>query len=152
MNTQRLTALLTRLPRTANFLGVFARDEIPSITFPCCFVVNTDISCGIGEHWVAVWCEGRSGKIEFFDSLAKGASHYGIPIAPHVSNCIRLQSSVSSVCGQYCVYFLYLRSLSKSMHEIVGGFSSWDFDWNDYQVAKWVGKLVGKSRVHGLAG
>ena len=34
------------------FIGVFARDELPEeLTYPCCFVLNTQNRSEKGEHW-----------------------------------------------------------------------------------------------------
>jgi hypothetical protein len=39
----------------SGFLGVFPRDKIPLIKFyPACFVLNTDPSYKIGEHWLGI--------------------------------------------------------------------------------------------------
>ena len=38
------------------FLGRFPADIIPEIlTFPCCWIWNTDEQNENGKHWVAVW-------------------------------------------------------------------------------------------------
>ena len=37
-------------------------------------------------------------------------------------NKIQLQSAFSSVCGQYCIYFLYHRCSKRSMSSIINSF------------------------------
>lgn len=97
--------------KDSNFLGVFPIDLIPlsAMKFPCCLVVNTQDSKREGLHWVAVMkTENRLGV--YFDS-------FGYPPLPEIGelfdNCIdyqfndtRLQSSLSTVCGQYVIFAL----------------------------------------------
>ena len=96
-----------------NFLGVFPIDLIPmtALKFPCCLVVNTKPQDHKGEHWVAiVKTEDRKGI--YFDSF--GMPPYNLPeVGDVLENCTewtfnntRLQSSFSTVCGQYVLFFL----------------------------------------------
>ena len=61
------------------FLGVFAKDTIPKVIpnrKPVFYIVNTDVACGPGKHWVAFYYPAR-GRPEFFDSLGKRPIDYG---------------------------------------------------------------------------
>lgn len=111
-------------------LGVFAADRIPSlrtivrrtpVNQRCCFVVNTDPAHLPGKHWLAFMASHRgstgSVSVDYFDS-------YGLPLEtyqhvyaacqrkgwPQFRLCNRdmLQDVHSSLCGYYCVLFLYL--------------------------------------------
>lgn len=94
-----------------NFLGVFPIDLIPTtaLKFPCCLVINTKPSTHPGEHWVAVVKTEENNGI-YFDSY--GSSTYNLPeIGELFETCIdwsynsvRLQSSYSTVCGQYTIF------------------------------------------------
>jgi len=86
-----------------------------------CFVLNTDLNDSPGEHWLAFFFSGTTHKLEYFDS-------FGFPISmyPHVHAaldscgltqiCVRvntlgmLHATTSTVCGHYCVAFLYWRA------------------------------------------
>ncbi len=143
MNSIQIEHALERLikPSFANFLGVFSHDLIPplhSITsFPARFVANTDDSNAPGEHWLAFYYE-NANHLEFVDSFAFPSDLYNINLTPTISNTRRIQSYTSTVCGQYCIYFLYQRSLALSFYHIILSFHSFDFNWNDHQVAHFV--------------
>ena len=82
MNTTQLDNILTRiLPKTkVNYLGIFAQDEIPtnlkSITYPACFIANTDPCSKPGSHWVAFFLSSPS-KIDFFEGYGLWFEGYG---------------------------------------------------------------------------
>jgi len=138
MRTEEIESVLVRLiPRKHKFLGVFAADEIPHVTtFPSCCVLNTDPSRLPGTHWVAVYyCSRRS--VEFFDSYGMHPTAYKLPIHPTIWNKLPLQSIRSSLCGQYCSYYLYHRARGYSLHRIVRRFSPSQPLANDCKVYRW---------------
>ena len=53
MYENTISKILSSDPITSKiFIGVFARDEIPTkFTTPCCFVVNTHPRSLPGQHW-----------------------------------------------------------------------------------------------------
>ena len=69
-------------------------------------------------------------KGEFFDSYGKHPIHYNKHFLDFMNrnaveweqNKIQLQRAFSTVCGQYCIYFLYLRCRKRSMPSIVNSF------------------------------
>lgn len=89
------------------FLGVFAADEFPSKRG--CFILNTDVAGLPGKHWVAVINLPK--KQLFFDSYGRGASFYHNKLWKAFSNFrpskMRLQSRTSTVCGDWCLLFLF---------------------------------------------
>ena len=105
--------------------------------------MNTDPASKPGSHWVALYVDSyRRG--EYFDS-------YGMPpkipalLAFLKRNCDtwqynerRVQGLFSSVCGQFCVYFLLNRAGGTPMEEILARFSPEDFEENDFLVTEWV--------------
>ena len=133
--------MATILPKDkVNFLGVFARDEIPgkSELYPACYVANTDPSSEPGTHWVAFFLESPT-KCEFFDSYGLHPRAYGFSQQITSYNHTQLQTIHSTVCGHYCILFLYSRSLCSCA--IATLFSKTNLDWNDKQVTKWVNSL-----------
>lgn len=128
MNSLELLNALSRLP--VRTVGVFPADQIPVVwEKPCALVFNTDDSTKQGSHWVAVYVD-RYGAGIFFDS-------YGLPpaIPQHVDrlrrnchiydwNIQQLQSIDSSVCGHYCIDFLFYMSSGYSMDHFCTLFSS----------------------------
>jgi len=107
-----------------HFLGVFALDQIPSSFshYPCAYVANTDPSSRKGQHWVAFYHHSPT-RLEFFDSYGQPPQSYNFPFPSHITslkyNSYPLQSMISSVCGQYCIYFLYHRSHQSTLARIV---------------------------------
>ena len=135
MNTAQLDSVLRRiLPRSkVNFLGVFARDHVPTTihNYPACFVANTDPSSKPGEHWVAFYLTTPQ-KIDFFDSYGFHPRAYGFTLPVTSYNHTQYQSLKSNVCGQYCILYLYSRTLCRCSSKLA---------WNDSKVAKWVRSL-----------
>lgn len=115
MDTAEIYSHLHHLP--VQSFGVYASDCLPiKITPSSVIIVNNDPHTKRGTHWVAFFLD-WDGKLEYFDS-------YGQPptVADHIkfirrnSCCYRynttpLQSDYSSVCGHYCLTYLYFRSL-----------------------------------------
>ena len=115
-----------RLPVT--FYGAFPANKLPSILLndssipplclstlneskAACCILNTDPSFRKGLHWVAVYREPNC-PLEFFDSFAFSPATYGFHFpASSISNQITLQASPSAYCGEYCIFFIYLRSV-----------------------------------------
>ena len=96
-------------------LGCFPSDKLPTPKkLPFGLVVNTDPSTEEGTHWLAVWVDSE-GRGEYFDS-------YGREPLEVIKNYLdkhsrswqcalttALQGHLTAVCGQYCVYFLYMK-------------------------------------------
>ena len=147
MNTFQLTQVLTKDPVTSeSFSGVYACDQLSSIEineYPKSFVVNTDPMVLPGTHWIAIYFNEQM-KGEFFDSYGNQPIHYNKHFLDFMNrnavewqhNKIQLQSAFSTVCGQYCIYFLYHRR-KRSMSSIVNSFVN-DKLYNDQLVYDFV--------------
>jgi len=113
MNTRQIDSILRSDPYAESvFRGVFARDKSPQkVGWPAALVWNLDTSKSPGSHWVALYINPH-GRGYYFDS-------YGLPPLYKKfenllnRNCLwwnfnraTLQAPFSTVCGQYCVYFL----------------------------------------------
>lgn len=115
MDSKLIYRILTNDKRVKelNFLGVYPLDLIPinALNHPCCLVVNTKPSNHPGEHWVCI-VKTEENKGIYFDSF--GYPPYNLPeIGTVLDSCVewsfndtRLQSTFSTVCGQYCIFFL----------------------------------------------
>lgn len=98
------------------WLGTFARDEIPDLQHeqrPCALVFNTDMSSGPGEHWLALFAE-KDKKVEMFDSYGLPPTLYSFSDNDFRSSSRTIQALGTSVCGHYCLLFLYLRAHANS--------------------------------------
>lgn len=106
-----------------NHIGVFASDCLPSYILPStAIVVNTDPHTESGEHWVVLYLDqeaksnARERCIEYFDSF--GRPPYQADFQkflrhnshrPFKYNKYRIQGFNTSVCGHYCLTYLYCR-------------------------------------------
>ena len=146
MNSREiLTCLKSDNNIKQQLLGVFPRDKLPKIVLlPAALVVNSDPATKPGMHWLSIYIS-PDGKGEYFDS-------YGLrPWLPSIikylnKNCkdwmwssVRLQAPYSSVCGQYCIFFLHHRCKGYTMSEITNQFSNNLVD-NDTMVCQFVNK------------
>ena len=103
------------------WLGVFARDELPDLMHmqrPFALVFNTDPHDKPGQHRLAI--SGPSdGPLEFFfDSFNMPPCYYGFSTSL-VYSCISLQSFSSALCGNYAIYFIYLRWRNFTFNKII---------------------------------
>ena len=129
------------------FLGVFAADELPSefdvSNKPRCLIANTDPSSEVGSHWVAFYIIPFSKRYEFFDSYAIHPLIYfpNLKNNPSMINPLSLQRLNSSVCGQYCIYYLYLRMLGhQNLTSILRSFDHYSHP--DQIVKSFVDRLI----------
>lgn len=139
MNSSEIDTYLKHLP--VNSSGVYASDHLPlRLPSSSALVVNTDPHTKSGTHWIAIFLD-ANGKMEYMDSFGQP------PLIPdHIkfirrnSCCYRynvqpLQSYGTSVCGQYCLVYLYLRSHGYAMKDFTTLFSE-DVNKNDLIVDK----------------
>ena len=141
MNTQQLVRLAESCAKIyPTFLGVFASDRLPSrIPLPCSLIANLDTSEEDGSHWVCFHFP-TNGLPEYMDSYGidaldsfKRFMNYNYRCNSHV-----LQNPFSAVCGQYCLYYLYQRTLVSSMDSILANFRKDDYEFNDTLVNEFV--------------
>ena len=92
---------------------MFSIDLIPlsALEYPCCLVVNTKPHNHPGEHWVAIYKSEENIGV-YFDSYGYPPSNL-TEIARVLDSCkdwtfsdVPLQTFYSSVCGQYCIFFI----------------------------------------------
>lgn len=111
-----------------SFIGVYAADQIPKIIdcYPVSLIANIDPISLPGQHWVAFYLRSQN-DFEFFDSFALPISIY-----THLSHSLTgacthyctypIQSMRSTLCGQYCIYFLLNRARGQSFSNILASF------------------------------
>ena len=82
-----------------------------------------------GPHWIAIYFNEQM-KGEYFHSYGKDPIHYNKHFLDFMNrnavewehNKTQLQSAFSTVCGQYCIYFLYHHCRKRTMSSIVKSF------------------------------
>lgn len=108
------------------FLGVFSSDTVPIkslTTFPYTVIINTDESGKPGKHWIAMHKDimqkgwyfdsfGAPPKLPEFLAIMDSCSDWSY-------NSVQIQSGLSTVCGQYCLFFITHCARGYSMEEIV---------------------------------
>lgn len=136
MNNTTITRLLHTHRQTRElFKGVYASDQIP-VSKPqyktACYVLNLDPIRLPGSHWVAVYLN-PLGINEYFDSYGLKPSLQSIlkllgPI--YRFNAEQIQSPLTTVCGQYCIFYVWNKSLGIDMESMISIFSN-DYPSND---------------------
>lgn len=130
MNSRQILTCMKQdtLTRDA-FRGVFASDLIAKHGKfiqgqDNSYVCNTGDSATKGEHWIAIYINSK-GVGEYFDS-------YGLSPLRVFSDFLKdnsstwtkcnetaLQSPLSTVCGQYCIYWLHCKGQGYSSQTII---------------------------------
>jgi hypothetical protein len=107
------------------------------------YIVNTD--CGSGRHWVTMYV--TDNIIEFFDSFGRPpkflqTGHMFMQAIKATGKTLivtskRFQHNTSSVCGWYCLAYIYVRIRMDSVHRFYNMFSQ-DKHRNDQIVVSMV--------------
>jgi hypothetical protein len=138
MNSLELKIFATRDAYTKkSFLGVFARDELPSniIKYPASLILNNEKKNQPGEHWIALFI--TKNNCYFFDSFGNRPQYYRLYSylkkfsKKIIYNNQVIQDYDSHYCGHYCLYFLFLKSRGFGLDHIKRLFSKTDKNFND---------------------
>ena len=117
MNNWEISTLMRTHPSTRSmFGGVYAKNTLPSVARdrkPVGYIVNTEEDWKMGEHWICLYFP-LNGLPEYFDSFNfKPLAEFEFILGntyrlPH-SRIPSLQNYNTTVCGQYCLYYLCMR-------------------------------------------
>jgi len=128
------------------FLGVYSANNLPkrlqngqSLIFNCC---NSNLP---GKHWLCLY-QNSPDVLEMFDSFGNSPTVYGLnEKLPYSKICIynhkQLQGWSSSVCGVYCLFYLYYKTRDFPVDKIVNSGFSNDYNQNDCNVVEYVKQL-----------
>lgn len=141
MDSRQLDRALLGNPITRQYhRGVFPADKISKLDpLPGCCIINTDVSSKDGSHWIAAFQE-QADHVETFDSFGKSFSFYKInyfDLYRVVKQTHQLQADTSTVCGQYCLFFLLRRCSGEKYKDIVHLFTENQHS-NDEMVCQYV--------------
>lgn len=128
--------------------GVLPADRVPDRIpgRPIGYIVNTDPSTLPGRHWVAFHFPADSKQPAiFWDSYGRGPNSYNASFTDFLNknseqwtyNKRTLQGAYSTVCGQYCVYFLLKMARHVPLSNIVAVFSH-DKKHNDFMINQFI--------------
>lgn len=136
-----LECILRNLP---DFLGCFSQDMLESLrirSLPTSLIVNLDSSQEPGSHWIALII--RKKTLEIFDSFGLNFHKWPRVLPRKLFNFLHrfalrrrvfisrdIQSVTSTLCGFYCIYFLYNR-LKFSFRDCTNHFSVTNLNIND---------------------
>ena len=121
LHAGKIECLVSRLVDNVRWLGVFARDELPEFTReirPWCLILNTDPKDKPGTHWLALYAPLAS-RFELFDLFGFSPIMYRLDVLDPLHSSYSFQSPSTSVCGQYCIVYIYLCSHNYSLYDIV---------------------------------
>jgi len=144
MNTVELLKIL-RSDSILNeqMVGVFACDKIPRKSHKnACFISNTQTSTEPGEHWVCFYTNDEN-VFTYFDSYGRNPfenenfKRFLKTAKSFIANNTRCQGDLSSCCGQYCIFYLALRSRNFTHSEIMDCLHN-NYNENDRFVTEWV--------------
>lgn len=126
------------------FVGVFAADTLPNKEYPGAYVCNTDPASLPGQHWIAFFLP-RPGIVQSFDSFGKNPGEYSNYIKSWlgkdelVYSKKTFQTKDSVVCGNYCLFFILLRSYHVSYSDFISILSD-NKNINDRFIHKFINK------------
>lgn len=151
MNTLDITRALAdnKVTKTV-FRGVFPADTLPRLNvtdrvdlLPAAYVANCSNAVDNGSHWIAFYRE-KPDVIEIFDSYGKPVDTYNknlLSIIPEgtaiVQQSQQLQQTESTVCGQYCLFFILKRAFGISYKQLIHLFTD-NLLTNDKMVCQFV--------------
>lgn len=150
MNNFELKEILQSHPITKNtFVSVHSADTLPKCARkqkPCAYIANTDISSGEGEHWVCFYFP-KNSIPEYFDSYGSmpRKSFEEFLNGRYIKNVKFIQHPLSTVCGQYTIFYIYHRCLGYSIFDIINMFDETDNLGNDKIVNNFIKRKFGKN-------
>ena len=127
------------------FRGVYSADKLPVLNDfpePYALIANTEDSNGRGAHWIAFYKTSGS-SMETFDSYGKKVEEYNSNLRDMtrgcdiLQQCQQLQQIHTTVCGQYCMFFILKRAMGHSYRQLIHLFTD-DKRANDKMVCQFV--------------
>lgn len=109
--------------------NVYAANRMPlHIKVPTYMISNLDTDSMPGSHWVAIHID-RNRFGQYFDSYGRPPTGYHRDFLNRNSkqwdfNRYRLQDDFTSVCGEYCLTYLYNKFYGNTMMDFIKLFSS----------------------------
>jgi hypothetical protein len=147
MDSGTLSKLLaTNKVTAASFIGVFPSDKVALLErgkrLPESYIANCSPSGHGGTHWVAFYQEEQK-MLEVFDSYGKPLGLYNKDLLASTDGLTIIQQSQqlqqigSTVCGQYCMFFILKRAMGMSYKHLIHLFTD-DIETNDKMVCQFV--------------
>lgn len=149
MDSDQLEKYLACMCRPKNVgYAVIASDEFEKLVldkFPFFVIFNESPRSHSGTHWCVAHFKTRHSRIEchLFDSFGVSMKKKNIEFnfVVNSENLEQLQSNYSSVCGQWCLYWVYSKLNNIGLDTFLSQFSS-DHAQNDKIVSNFGKKLA----------
>lgn len=128
MDTNEIQLCMKKINPLFEF-NVFAANKIPIwVNLPTFIVSNLDPDSKPGSHWIAIHIDAK-GVGEYFDSFGRKPTGYHRLFLKRNTkrwfyNCQTIQNYFTSVCGEYCLVYLYFKFRCKTMHDFINQFSN----------------------------
>lgn len=116
--------------------NVYAANRLPvHMETPTFLVSNLDSDTQPGSHWVAIHID-KDSVGQYFDSFGRPPAGFHRTFLNRNCriwdfNIKRLQNDWTSVCGEYCMVYLYYKFHGKSMWDMTNTFNSKETLVND---------------------
>lgn len=128
------------------FQGIRSADQLPE-TLQCdqSLIFNASDSDEAGTHWLCLY-QNSDTELEMFDSCGNPPSFYNLQNKLPYSrtftyNKRQLQGAYSSVCGVYCMQYLFYKSRGYPTSKIVNDLFSADLNQNDRNTIDYIKTL-----------
>ena len=128
------------------FQGIRSADELPArLQCDQSLIFNASDSDEIGTHWLCLY-QNSNAELEMFDSCGNSPSFYNLQDKLPYSRTIaynkrKLQGVYSSVCGVYCMQYLFYKSRGYPTSKIVNDLFSADLNQNDRRTIDYIKTL-----------
>lgn len=139
MNTLEIREYLKKISHSLQY-NVFAANCIPMhISTPVYMISNLDPSTKPGSHWVAIFID-INGIGEYFDTFGRKPNGYQLSFLRRNTykwtyNNKIIQNIFTSLCGEYCLIYLYFRLRGITLENFVNFFDDNTFN-NDILLSK----------------
>ena len=131
--------------------GVYSFDLLPAHVnkFPAFWICNSAKHGEWGEHWFTLFFPSPNAPSEYFCSLGRKPSEYGVSVikaltvngnTQYKTNSEMYQASDSDVCGYYSLWFGDMRSQEISFERCMDKLIPRDWAYNDPLVTSYVTK------------
>lgn len=123
MDTVEIKQYLSKIDMSIES-NVYAANRLPiHVHTPMYIISNLDVDTKPGSHWVAIHIDGN-GFGEYFDSFGRAPQTYHRSYLKTNArmwnyNTNRIQNDFTTVCGEYCVMYIYYKYHGKSMYDFL---------------------------------
>lgn len=146
-NTTSNYDLMKLMKNVKSFKGVFMKDTLPKTMSKrkSSGIINLDIDKNEGTHWVCYYNDPKNQYVEYFDSFGlappneiisflRKAGKQGIQL-----NTSQLQNLKSSLCGQFCVYYIKEREKGNAPYDVLYQLAQKPVYENESFIKKYIG-------------